>query len=120
MVIYARGETRSAGIYRASSSCDAIEEGDEERSAVTIGNPEIKKRLIEACLEVTEHEALVGMQDIRAAGLTSAASEMASKAGTGMEFMLDSVPQREKSMSAYEIMLSKSQIGRASCRESVE
>src|SRR5690625_3024402 len=109
IVIYAGGATGRDGIHGATFSSDEIEDGDEHTSAVAIGNPEIKKRLIEACLEVTEHEALIGMQDMGAAGLTSSASEMASKAGTGMELMLDYVPQREKNMSAYEIMLSESQ-----------
>lgn len=69
----------------------------------------MEKLLIEACLEVIHSDALVGMQDMGAAGLTSSASEMASKAGTGMEMDLDLVPQRERNMTAYELMLSESQ-----------
>jgi len=108
-VIYAGGETGRDGIHGATFSSDEIEEGEEHTSAVAIGNPAMEKRLIEACLEVVEHEALVGMQDMGAAGLTSSASEMASKAGTGIELVLDTVPQREENMSAYEMMLSESQ-----------
>src|SRR5699024_1400657 len=74
-----------------------------------LGDPHIEKRLIDACLEVNQSDALVGMQDMGAAGLTSSASEMASAAGTGMEMNLDLVSQREKNMDAYELMLSESQ-----------
>src|SRR5699024_8564840 len=73
------------------------------------GNPELEKRLIEACLDVVKSDALVGMQDMGAAGLTSSGSEMAEKAGTGMLLDLDLVPQREPDMSAYEMMLSETQ-----------
>src|SRR5699024_11510150 len=71
--------------------------------------PFLEKKLIEACLEVIHHDALIGMQDMGAAGLTSSGSEMASKAGTGMLLNLDLVPQAEENMSAYEMMLSETQ-----------
>src|SRR5690606_13657103 len=73
------------------------------------GNPFLEKRLIEACLEVIHSDALVGMQDMGAAGLTSSGSEMASKAGTGIVLNLDLVPQAEENMTAYEMMLSETQ-----------
>lgn len=110
VVIYAGGDTGRDGVGGASFSSDVVEAGQEENtSAVAIGNPEIGKKLMDACLEVIHCDALVGIQDMGAAGLTSSGSEMASKAGTGMEMNLDLVPQREEGMNAYEIMLSESQ-----------
>ena len=108
-VIYAGRDTGRDGIHGATFSSDELEGEKDHTSAVAIGDPKIEKRLIEACLEVIESDALVGKQDMGAAGLTSSASEMASKAGTGIEMNLDLVPQREADMSAYEIMLSESQ-----------
>ena len=69
----------------------------------------MEKLLLEACLEVIKNDALVGIQDMGAAGLTSSSAEMASKAGSGIEMNLDLIPQRETGMSAYEMMLSESQ-----------
>ncbi|EKN68112.1 phosphoribosylformylglycinamidine synthase subunit PurL [Schinkia azotoformans] len=110
VVIYAGGDTGKDGVGGASFSSDVVEAGKEEnKSAVAIGNPHIGKKLMNACLEVIQSDALVGIQDMGAAGLTSSASEMAAKAGTGIEMNLDLVPQREESMNAYEIMLSESQ-----------
>lgn len=109
-VIYAGGKTGRDGIHGATFSSDVVEaEKEENKSAVAIGDPHIGKRLIAACLEVIHSDALVGIQDMGAAGLTSSASEMASKAGTGVELNLDYVPQREENMNAYEMMLSESQ-----------
>src|SRR5690625_114112 len=105
-VIYAGAPTGRDGIHGATHS-SAEEQSDDASPAA--GNPFLEKRLIEACLEVIYHEGLVGMQDMGAAGLTSSGSEMASKAGTGMELNLDLVPQREQDMSAYEMMLSETQ-----------
>ena len=105
-VIYAGAPTGRDGIHGATHS-SAEEQSDDASPAA--GNPFLEKRLIEACLEVIHHEGLVGMQDMGAAGLTSSGSEMASKAGTGMELNLDLVPQREQDMSAYEMMLSETQ-----------
>src|SRR5699024_8064257 len=82
---------------------------DTEDAKPAAGNPELEKRLIEACLDVVKSDALVGMQDMGAAGLTSSGSEMAEKAGTGMVLNLDLVPQAEPDMSAYEMMLSETQ-----------
>ncbi|MED4351957.1 phosphoribosylformylglycinamidine synthase subunit PurL [Schinkia azotoformans] len=110
VVIYAGGDTGKDGVGGASFSSDVVEAGKEEnKSAVAIGNPHIGKKLMNACLEVIQSDALVGIQDMGAAGLTSSASEMAAKAGTGIEMNLDLVPQREEGMNAYEIMLSESQ-----------
>lgn len=108
-VIYAGGSTGRDGIHGATFSSDVVEGDKDNTSAVAIGDPHIGKKLIDACLEVIHSEALVGIQDMGAAGLTSSASEMASKAGTGIEMNLDLVPQREDNMDAYEIMLSESQ-----------
>ncbi len=108
-VIYAGRDTGRDGIHGATFSSDEVEESEENTSAVALGDPHIEKRLIDACLEVIKSDALIGMQDMGAAGLTSSASEMASAAGTGMEMNLDLVPQREADMDAYELMLSESQ-----------
>lgn len=106
LVIYAGAPTGRDGIHGATHS--SAEEQAEDASPAA-GNPFLEKRLIEACLEVIHHDALVGMQDMGAAGLTSSGSEMASKAGTGMVLDLDKVPQAEPDMSAYEMMLSETQ-----------
>ncbi|MBO1001174.1 phosphoribosylformylglycinamidine synthase subunit PurL [Pseudogracilibacillus auburnensis] len=105
-VIYAGAPTGRDGIHGATHS--SVDEQSDDASPAA-GNPHLEKRLIEACLEVIHHDALVGMQDMGAAGLTSSGSEMASKAGTGMVLNLDLVPQAEENMSAYEMMLSETQ-----------
>ncbi|MDY0410557.1 phosphoribosylformylglycinamidine synthase subunit PurL [Virgibacillus soli] len=108
-VIYAGRDTGIDGIHGATFSSDEVEEEVDHTQAVAIGDPHIEKKLIEACLEAIKSDALIGMQDMGAAGLTSSASEMASNADTGITLYLDAVPQREKNMSAYEMMLSESQ-----------
>lgn len=105
-VIYAGAPTGRDGIHGATHSSDDQESEDASPAA---GNPKLEKRLIEACLEVVDCDALVGMQDMGAAGLTSSGSEMAEKAGTGMVLNLDLVPQAEEDMTAYEMMLSETQ-----------
>src|SRR5699024_2040682 len=105
-VIYAGAPTGRDGIHGATHSSDDQESEDASPAA---GNPKLEKRLIEACLEVVDCDALVGMQDMGAAGLTSSGSEMAEKAGTGMVLNLDLVPQAEENMTAYEMMLSETQ-----------
>src|SRR5699024_2508462 len=105
-VIYAGAPTGRDGIHGAAHSSD--DEVSEDASPAA-GNPHLEKRLIEACLEVIHHDALIGMQDMGAAGLTSSGSEMASSSGTGMLLNLDLVPQAEDNMSAYEMMLSETQ-----------
>ena len=92
-----------------SASEELTEESEEKRSAVQVGDPFMEKLLLEACLEVIKSDALIGIQDMGAAGLTSSSAEMASKAGSGIEMNLDLVPQRETGMTAYEMMLSESQ-----------
>lgn len=105
-VIYAGNATGRDGIHGATHSSD---DQQSEEASPAPGNPFLEKRLIEACLEVIHSDALIGMQDMGAAGLTSSGSEMASKAGTGMELDLDLVPQAEENMNAYEMMLSETQ-----------
>lgn len=108
-VIYAGRDTGRDGIGGASFSSSVVEDDDSNTSKVAIGDPHIEKRLIAACLDVVKSDALVGMQDMGAAGLTSSASEMASAGGTGIELNLDNVPQRESGMNAYDLLLSESQ-----------
>ncbi|GGF26359.1 phosphoribosylformylglycinamidine synthase subunit PurL [Halobacillus andaensis] len=109
-VMYVGAKTGRDGIHGATFASEELtEESQEKRPSVQVGDPFMEKLLIEACLEVIHHDALVGIQDMGAAGLTSSASEMASKAGTGMVMNLDLVPQRELNMTPYEMMLSESQ-----------
>lgn len=109
-VIYAGASTGRDGIHGATFSSDEVGGGSlKENPTVQAGDPFTEKQLIEACLEAIESDALIGIQDMGAAGLTSSASEMASKAGMGMELNLDFVPQRDENLSAYEMMLSESQ-----------
>jgi len=105
-VIYAGAPTGRDGIHGATHSSD---DQDSAEASPAPGNPLLEKRIIAACLEVIHSDALVGMQDMGAAGLTSSGSEMASKAGTGMLLNLDDVPQAEEQMNAYEMMLSETQ-----------
>ena len=108
-VLYVGRDTGRDGIGGASFSSNVVEESAANTSKVAIGNPHIEKKLIDACLEVAQSDALIGMQDMGAAGLTSSASEMASASGTGIELNLDHVPQRESGMNAYDLLLSESQ-----------
>lgn len=109
-VIYVGASTGRDGIHGATFASEEIsEESESKRPAVQVGDPFMEKLLLEACLEATKSDALVGIQDMGAAGLTSSSAEMASKAGSGIEMNLDFVPQREQNMSAYEMMLSESQ-----------
>ena len=107
-VIYAGAPTGRDGIHGATFASEEFTDTAAEVSP-QVGHPEIGKRLMEACLALVESDALVGIQDMGAAGLTSSSAEMASKAGTGIELNLDLVPQAEEQMSAYEMMLSESQ-----------
>ncbi|MCY7471194.1 phosphoribosylformylglycinamidine synthase subunit PurL [Bacillus safensis] len=109
-VMYVGAKTGRDGIHGATFASEEFsEESEEKRSAVQVGDPFMEKLLLEACLEVIKNDALVGIQDMGAAGLTSSSAEMASKAGSGIEMNLDLIPQRETGMSAYEMMLSESQ-----------
>ncbi|WP_100406196.1 phosphoribosylformylglycinamidine synthase subunit PurL [Bacillus solitudinis] len=109
-VMYVGASTGRDGIHGATFASEELSESSEEkRPAVQVGDPFMEKLLIEACLELIHCDALVGIQDMGAAGLTSSSAEMASKAGSGIEMNLDLVPQREKGMTPYEMMLSESQ-----------
>ncbi|MFC7393495.1 phosphoribosylformylglycinamidine synthase subunit PurL [Scopulibacillus cellulosilyticus] len=109
-VMYVGASTGRDGIHGATFASEELnEQSDEKRPAVQVGDPFMEKLLLEACLELIKCDALVGIQDMGAAGLTSSSSEMASKAGVGIHMNLDLVPQREKGMTPYEMMLSESQ-----------
>ncbi|MBS4209586.1 phosphoribosylformylglycinamidine synthase subunit PurL [Bacillus sp. FJAT-50079] len=109
-VMYAGAATGRDGIHGATfSSVELSDEEDEDRAAVQRGDSFTEKMLMDACLELVKSDALIGIQDMGAAGLASSSSEMASKAGSGIEMNLDLVPQREENMTAYEMMLSESQ-----------
>ncbi|HKL75499.1 MAG TPA: phosphoribosylformylglycinamidine synthase subunit PurL, partial [Halanaerobiales bacterium] len=98
------------GIQGASFASDELtEESEEDRPAVQVGDPFMEKLLLEASLELIKTGALVGIQDMGAAGLTSSSCEMASRGGAGIEFDIDSVPKREEGMTPYEVLLSESQ-----------
>jgi phosphoribosylformylglycinamidine synthase len=109
-VMYVGAKTGRDGIHGATFASEELtEQSDEKRPAVQVGDPFMEKLLLEACLELVQSDALVGIQDMGAAGLTSSSAEMASKAGSGIEMNLDWVPQRETGMTPYEMMLSESQ-----------
>jgi len=110
-VIYVGSKTGRDGIHGASllASAEFGEETEAKRPTVQVGDPFTEKCLIEACLEVMRGDALVGIQDMGAAGLTCSSFEMASRAGTGIEMDLDRVPQRAAGMTPYELLLSESQ-----------
>ena len=109
-VMYVGAKTGRDGIHGATFASEELTEtSGDNRPAVQVGDPFMEKLLLEACLELIQNDALVGIQDMGAAGLTSSSAEMASKAGSGIEMNLDLVPQRETGMTAYEMMLSESQ-----------
>ncbi len=109
-VVYAGSKTGRDGIHGATMASAEFGEGSEEkRPTVQVGDPFTEKLLIEACLELMATDAIVGIQDMGAAGLTCSSFEMASKGGAGVELDLDRVPCREADMTAYEMMLSESQ-----------
>ena len=109
-VFYVGAKTGRDGIHGATMASATFDEGAEERRpTVQVGDPFTEKLLLEACLEAMETGAIVGIQDMGAAGLACACSEMPARAGTGMEVELSRVPQRESAMTPYEIMLSESQ-----------
>ncbi|WP_456282961.1 phosphoribosylformylglycinamidine synthase subunit PurL [Bacillus sp. JZ34] len=109
-VMYVGAKTGRDGIHGATFASEEMsDQSEEKRSAVQVGDPFMEKLLLEACLEVIKSDALVGIQDMGAAGLTSSSAEMASKAGSGIEMNLDLIPQRETGMTPYEMMLSESQ-----------
>src|SRR5262249_60330929 len=108
-VIYAGSRTGRDGIHGASllASAEFDEQSEAKRPTVQVGDPFTEKCLIEACLELMRTDAVVGIQDMGAAGLTCSSFEMASNAGTGIELDLDRVPQRESGMTPYERLLSE-------------
>ncbi len=110
-VIYVGAKTGRDGIHGASllASAEFSEESQQKRPNVQVGDPFMEKLLLEACLEAMRTGAVVAIQDMGAAGLTSSSSEMASRGGLGIEIDLARVPQRETGMTPYEIMLSESQ-----------
>ncbi|WP_318618329.1 phosphoribosylformylglycinamidine synthase subunit PurL [Sporosarcina sp. YIM B06819] len=109
-VMYAGATTGRDGIHGATmSSAEVSVDEDTAPPVMQAGDPFLEKLVMEACLELVKSDALIGIQDMGAAGLTSSAAEMASKAGYGVELNLDFVPQREEGMTAYEMMLSESQ-----------
>ena len=109
-VIYVGAKTGRDGIHGATmASAEFDEAALEKRPTVQVGDPFYEKLLLEACLEAMRAGAIVGIQDMGAAGLTSSSCEMGARAGTGIEINLDLVPQRETGMTAYEMMLSESQ-----------
>ena len=109
-VVYVGSKTGRDGIKGATmASGEFNADSDSKRPTVQVGDPFTEKLVLEACLELMATDAIIAIQDMGAAGLTSSAVEMASKGGLGIEVDLDKVPLREQGMSAYEIMLSESQ-----------
>ena len=109
-VVYVGSKTGRDGIHGATmASAEFDEDSEEKRPTVQVGDPFTEKLLIEACLELMATDAIVGIQDMGAAGLTCSSFEMASKGGVGVELELDRVPCREAGMTPYEMMLSESQ-----------
>jgi phosphoribosylformylglycinamidine synthase II len=109
-VFFVGSATGKDGIGGASfASADITEESTEELPAVQVGDPFQEKKLLEACLEVIQTGAVVGMQDMGAAGIICSTSEMSAKGEVGMKIDLDKVPTRQKNMKAWEILLSESQ-----------
>src|ERR1700684_1741875 len=109
-VIYVGAKTGRDGIHGATMASEEFHAGTEaKRPNVQVGDPFMEKLLLEACLEAMKTGAIVGIQDMGAAGLTCSTCEMGARGGVGLDVELDRVPQRETGMSAYEIMLSESQ-----------
>tara|TARA_Y100001936_G_scaffold155131_1_gene151385 strand:- start:11279 stop:13477 length:2199 start_codon:yes stop_codon:yes gene_type:complete len=109
-VVYVGSKTGRDGIHGATmASAEFDDDSEEKRPTVQVGDPFTEKLLIEACLELMATDAIVAIQDMGAAGLTSSSVEMSSKGGVGIELDMDQVPVREEAMTPYEIMLSESQ-----------
>ena len=110
-VMYVGSKTGRDGIHGASllASAEFSGESDAKRPTVQVGDPFTEKLLLEACLELMEQDAIVAIQDMGAAGLTSSRGEMAARGGMGIVLDLDQVPLREPGMTPYEILLSESQ-----------
>ena len=109
-VMYVGSKTGRDGIHGATMASESFsEEKEQRRPTVQVGDPFTEKLLLEACLELMEHDYLIGIQDMGAAGLTSSSTEMAGRGGAGIELDLSAVPLREEGMTPYEILLSESQ-----------
>jgi phosphoribosylformylglycinamidine synthase subunit PurL len=109
-IVYVGSKTGRDGIHGATmASADFAEDSEEKRPTVQVGDPFTEKLLIEACLELMATDAIVAIQDMGAAGLTSSSVEMASKGGAGIRLDMNKVPCREEGMTPYEMMLSESQ-----------
>src|SRR5580692_6628373 len=109
-VVYIGSKTGRDGIHGATmASAEFDEDSEEKRPTVQVGDPFTEKLLLEACLELMATDAIIAIQDMGAAGLTSSSFEMAAKGGLGLEMALDKVPMREDGMNPYELMLSESQ-----------
>ncbi len=109
-VLYVGSKTGRDGIHGATmASAEFGEDSEHKRPTVQVGDPFTEKLLLEACLELFQTDALVGIQDMGAAGLTSSSVEMAGRAGSGLELDVAKVPRREQGMTPYEVMLSESQ-----------
>ncbi|WP_411348062.1 phosphoribosylformylglycinamidine synthase subunit PurL [Paenibacillus sp. WLX2291] len=109
-VFYVGPPTGRDGIHGATFASEELtEESEARKTAVQVGDPFMEKLVMESCLELIDTGIVLGIQDMGAAGLTCSSSEMASKAGNGLELYLDQVPQREEGMTPYEMMLSESQ-----------
>ncbi len=109
-VVYVGSKTGRDGIHGATmASAEFDDDSDEKRPTVQVGDPFAEKLLLEACLELMSSDAIIAIQDMGAAGLTSSSVEMADKGGVGIHFNLDKVPCREEAMLPYEMMLSESQ-----------
>ena len=109
-VYYVGSKTGRDGIHGATmASAEFDDKSSEKRPAVQVGDPFMEKLLLEACLELMQTDALIGVQDMGAAGLTCSTSEMGARGGSGIEIDVSRVPQRETGMTPYEIMLSESQ-----------
>ena len=109
-VVYVGSKTGRDGIHGATmASAEFDDASEEKRPTVQVGDPFTEKLLLEACLELMATDAIIAIQDMGAAGLTSSSAEMGDKGGSGIELNLDMVPQRETGMTAYEMMLSESQ-----------
>jgi phosphoribosylformylglycinamidine synthase len=109
-VIYVGAKTGRDGIHGATMASEEFsEESEAKRPNVQVGDPFLEKLLLEACLEAMQTGAIIGIQDMGAAGLTCSTCEMGARGGVGLEIEMDRVPQRETGMSAYEILLSESQ-----------
>jgi phosphoribosylformylglycinamidine synthase subunit PurL len=109
-VMYVGSKTGRDGIHGATMASESFsEEKEQRRPTVQVGDPFTEKLLLEACLELMDHDYLIGIQDMGAAGLTSSSTEMAGRGGAGIELDLSAVPLREQGMTPYEILLSESQ-----------